>query len=177
MTDYEKQAVDFLSKTNTSISVNFLRHGKHFDDDKQSRDIYNITLKRGEREFSLKFVQSIAKSGFKVYMAKNKHNLNNLSALKDLPLCKTRKEAITAVSQAITLNGVAVDDREAPTAYDVLSCLQKYDCGSFENFCSECGFDVDSRKAERIYKAVCEEWANVQRLWTDEEISQLQEVQ
>jgi len=63
-----------------------------------------------------------------------------------------------------------------PSEYDVLACLTKYEVGTFENFCSEFGYDEDSRTAERIYKAVCDEWANVQRIWSDKEINALQEI-
>ena len=65
---------------------------------------------------------------------------------------------------------------EEPTLYDVLTCLQKYDCGDFENFCSEFGYDTDSRKAERIYKDVCKEFKAVERLFSDI-IEELQEIQ
>ena len=54
-----------------------------------------------------------------------------------------------------------------PTMYDVLSCLQKYDCGTFENFCDEYGYDTDSRKAERIYKGCVKEYNAVVRLFGD----------
>ena len=52
-----------------------------------------------------------------------------------------------------------------PTAYDVLSCLTKYDVGTFDDFCGEFGYDTDSRKAERTYQAVCREWASVSRVF------------
>jgi hypothetical protein len=56
---------------------------------------------------------------------------------------------------------------EEPIMYDILSCLQKYDVGSFEDFCSEFGYDTDSRTAERVYKAVCKEFEAVDRLFND----------
>lgn len=63
-----------------------------------------------------------------------------------------------------------------PTAYDVLTALTKYDPYSFENFCADYGYDCDSRKAEGIYKAVCKEWENVNKLFTSEQIELLQEI-
>ena len=63
-----------------------------------------------------------------------------------------------------------------PTAYDVLSCLTKYDVGSFEDFCSEFGYDTDSRAAYKTYKAVLKEWKNIERLFTSEQIEMLQEI-
>jgi hypothetical protein len=56
---------------------------------------------------------------------------------------------------------------EEPDLYDVFSCLTKYDPGDFENFCSDFGYDTDSRTAERIYKSVCKEWGAMNRLFPD----------
>lgn len=46
MNDYEKQAQDFLDATGTTIEKKFLKCDKYFDDDKESRNIWEITLKR-----------------------------------------------------------------------------------------------------------------------------------
>lgn len=64
-----------------------------------------------------------------------------------------------------------------PTAYDVLACLEKYEVGTFADFCSEFGYDIDSRKAYKVYKAVMKEWKNVELLFTPEQIELLQEIQ
>ena len=66
---------------------------------------------------------------------------------------------------------------EPPCAYDVCACLQKYDCGSFTDFCYEFGYDTDSRTAERTYKAVCKEYNKVSNFFTLEELEILQEIQ
>lgn len=61
---YQQQANDFLQKTNTKIDIEYLKYDYH-NDDKHKRDIYKVTIKRGSRQFSLNFGQSIAKSGRK----------------------------------------------------------------------------------------------------------------
>lgn len=63
-----------------------------------------------------------------------------------------------------------------PTFYDVLACLTKYDPESFEDFCGNYGYDNDSRKAYKTYKAVVKEWENMQRLFNSEELELLQEI-
>lgn len=131
-TNYETQAAELLKSFGVKFSANFIEYGKHFDDDKQSRDIFNITFRRDRKGFSLRFGQSI--------------------------------------------NDSTGEGTNKPTEYDVLSCIQKYDVGSFEDFCSEFGYDTDSRKAEKTYKAVLKEYDKVSNFFTESEIEQLQEI-
>jgi hypothetical protein len=65
---------------------------------------------------------------------------------------------------------------EEPTMYDVLTCLTKYDPESFEDFCNEFGYSEDSISAHKTYKAVCREYAAVERLFGDV-IEELREIQ
>lgn len=64
-----------------------------------------------------------------------------------------------------------------PTLYDVLACLTKYDPETFEDFCANYGYDEDSRKAEKTYKAVLKEFNNMNRLFTSEELELLTIIQ
>jgi len=121
MTDYEKQAKEFLKRVRGSIEIQFVEYGRHFYDDKESRNIYRFTIKRGGKSYTARFGQSIA---------------------------STEKD-------------------EAPRNYDILACLTKYDPGTFEQFCSEFGYETDSRKAEKTYKAVVKEWVGVERVFGD----------
>lgn len=128
--EYEKQANDFLAKTGAKIEVKFDHFGKHFDNDTEERDIYNVTLSRGKRSYNFKFGQSIN------------------STLKSIK----------------------------PNAYDILSCLQKYDPGLFEDFCSDFGYDEDSRKAEKIYNAVRNEYLNLAKMFNDDELAEMAKI-
>ena len=174
---YEQQAEAFLNATKTAFKCEFLRHGKHFIDDKDTRDIYKITLTRGKRSYTFNFGQSIADSGFYYTMGKQKVNIDRkylLQENKQNLIHHIRREA----NYQFVNNGKSdtIHYPIAPTAYDVLACLTKNDPGTFEDFCSEFGYDEDSRKAEKIYNAVLDEWKNVCALFTDEEIEQLQEI-
>lgn len=64
----------------------------------------------------------------------------------------------------------------SPTAYDVLASIQKSDPGTFEDFCGDFGYDTDSRKGEKIYKAVADEYKNVSRLFTETELAELMNI-
>lgn len=178
-TDYEKQASNFLMHTGTGFKAEFIEHGKHFQNDKDTRDIYKITLKRGSREYSFNFGQSIANSG-KYHLAEHlrnkiiseslrkKYGSNYAFKKNDLKFDHSLREGKDWYKN---------ENYSAPTAYDVLAALTKYDPGTFENFCGDYGYDTDSKSAEKTYKGVKEEFAMVQALWTDAEIEQLHEIQ
>lgn len=69
-----------------------------------------------------------------------------------------------------------VNGSKEPTLYNILSCLVKSDPETFEEFCAEFGYYIDSRNAVRTYKAVCKEFAAVERLFSDV-MDELQEIQ
>lgn len=165
---YEQTAIDFLKATNTEFKAEFVKNGKHFDDDKEDRDIYQITLKRNGRKFSFRFGQSINNSG--EWMVKDGNP-------KFTRTFASKSDALQFHFKIHSKFGVKKNPNfKAPTAYDVLACLTKYDPYTFESFCSDFGYDTDSRKAKKTYKAVVKEWQNVQMLWSNEEIEQLQEI-
>jgi hypothetical protein len=64
-----------------------------------------------------------------------------------------------------------------PTEYDVLACLQKHEYRDFEDFCSSYGYYTDSRKAFATWEACYDEFLEVQRLFTEQQIEKLQEIQ
>lgn len=131
MNTYTKQANDFLKATKTTFKAEFIKNDFHFEGDKRSRDIYKCTFKRGNRQFSIKFGQSIVNSDY---------------------------------------------GNTPPTAYDVLTCLETCEYQDFQDFCDTYGYDSDSRKAEKIYKACVKEFAKVCKLWNDEEMELLKEI-
>lgn len=63
-----------------------------------------------------------------------------------------------------------------PTAYDILACMTKFDPGTFENFCSDFGYDEDSRTAEKIYFAAQKEYAQLAKIFTPEQLEEMQEI-
>ena len=66
------------------------------------------------------------------------------------------------------------------TEYDVLSCMIKYDVGTFENFISDFGYSIDTKEdynnACKTYNAVCREYNALCRLFTPEELEELAEI-
>ena len=72
----------------------------------------------------------------------------------------------------------ATQNNTKPTQYDFLVCLSCYDYGEqgFKEFCDAYGYDIDSRTAEKVYKAVVKQEENLKRLFTEKELNLLNEV-
>jgi hypothetical protein len=170
MKNYELEAKNLAKKLGLELEVKFLKHDLHFQDDKDKRDIYQITLKRNARKYSFKFGQSVNCSG--EYIGHKNLCLNNFGKF-----VFTTEEAKKMGYRIQNFEIKKNPNFAVPAFYDVLTCLQKYDVGTFEDFCNDFGYDIDSRKAEKTYKAVLEEWQAVQSLFNDDELSQLQEIQ
>ena len=73
-----------------------------------------------------------------------------------------------------------------PSAYDVLACIQKYEVDSFEEFCAEFGYNTYdnnymgyNKRSWEIYRAVCDEYEEVQRMFGDalEELREIWQAQ
>lgn len=58
------------------------------------------------------------------------------------------------------------NNRRTPDEYDVLSCLEKYDVGSYKDFCDNFGYD-NGKDTMKIYKAVVKEVKGVERVFGD----------
>lgn len=154
---YNEQAEAFLKKTNTTLDVEYIGHGPFWDDENETRDIYRFTLTRDGRKYSSKFGQSIVNSG---------------TATAEYEFTKEAKRMGEFLPKAKNL----ARKRQKPTAYNILACLTKYEPGTLEDFCSEFGYDVDSRKAEKTYFAVQKEYKGVCLIWNAEEREQLAEI-
>lgn len=58
--DYQQQTNDFATKHGVKLIINSSKYGNHFAEDEQKRFIFNCTLTRNGKRFTLDFGQSIA---------------------------------------------------------------------------------------------------------------------
>jgi hypothetical protein len=154
--DYEKQGNDFLTATNTELKIEYIGKRKHFPDDREERDCYNVTLSRDNRSYSFVFGDSIANTE-KREVAKRPFQPYDYS--------RTMREWKKAKAEY-----------KEPRAYDILSCLTKYDPGTFSDFCSEYGYDNDSIRAKNTYEAVRDEYLNLAKLYNNAEMEKMAEI-
>jgi len=67
---------------------------------------------------------------------------------------------------------------ERPNAYDVLACLDTYADGeSFNDFCSDYGYETDSIKAKKTYNAVMKQIEGLKKVFNKEQLEELNEIQ
>lgn len=152
MNEYIKQATDFLQKTHAKMKIRYvgLAVNKEWKE-KDERCLYEITLTSPRGSMTFDFWDSIQNTKIRT----TPFDEYNVQANKKLAAKKK-----TAV----------------PSVYDVLACLTKCDPGTFEDFCSDYGYDEDSRTAERIYFAVQKEYTQLARLFTPDEMDELAEI-
>lgn len=162
------RAQQFLYNTNTTIRWKLLGYYPFFNDDKEKRLVFQFTIARGTRSYTSTFGQSTFESERQLVRDKT---IN--------PRSVAYKEALEQAARKIetaALHSDPIPYLVYPTAYDLLSCLQQHDPGTFEDFCSEYGYDTDSRKAEKTYNACREQYLGLAALYNNEEMQQLQEI-
>ena len=98
-------------------------------------------------------------------------DFKNLHDTYDVTYTRNRKSKTFRFYNSVnaTMNNTVV------TSYDILSTITKSDPDSFENFCSDYGYDSQLIESQRVYKKVKLEYNKVLLLWSDV-MEQLQEI-
>lgn len=163
MTDYNKQAQDFIDKSGITIIKTFTGFRPHFTGETMKRDTYLITIERkdksnSDRNFSFSFGDSIENAELR---RKDKRFCNMYGSLKQRYL--ERYKEIKAW----------------PTDYDILACIssESYQYDTLQDFCDNMGYDTDSRKALDIYLTCQEHATNINRFFSSDELEQLRDIQ
>lgn len=166
MTDYEKQANDFLTKAKATIKIELAKQQQAplwAKDGDNYGLMYNITIERENKNpYKFNFWDSI-------------HNKEAIELLDNKKAPMIKKNGQKVYEFDFIPYGIAKRDYKkrieagefTPTAYDILACLTKYNPGSFEDFCSAYGYNEDSRLAEKTFLAVIKEWNETERMFSD----------
>ncbi len=145
MNQYDKQANDWAEKYGVRFSATFAGHGKFFPDDDSTRDRYSVILFRESLHMQIDFKQSLVDSGYREHFSRGPY-------WEGPGGIKARKQT-----------------KKAPTLYDVLACITKYDPGTFKDFCDNYGYSDDSIQALQTYQAVSREYRDFAGLCQNDE--------
>ena len=158
---YEDQAKAFAENYNLTMTTVYKGHYPRWSEAAVSQ--WFITLSRpGRKPWRFDFTQSINKSW--------EYRKDGTSKIhKGLPRdFGTRYQLLDPQLTEIEFKDYKIYKAKIPpTLYDVLSCITKYDPGTFNEFCSEFGYNNDSMKDYAIYQEVCKEWESVYKLFSD----------
>lgn len=170
MSEYQQQALDFLEKCNATMEIEFIGAETNMnwnEDTKRNKYRFTITTPRGKMsgdfwdsirhtEITLMTVDEfIKKHGYKFpsYYSQTSYR-NKLKELK---------------AKAI------------PTPYDILACLEKYEVGTMNDFFHEFGYEVHSADDMftfmNTYNACVKEYRDLCRIFTEEQMEMLREIQ
>jgi hypothetical protein len=94
------------------------------------------------------------------------------SVISQLPMCLNTKISKLKSEFTDEVNPVIIE----PSMYDVLTCLTKYEVGSFEDFCDEFGY-TNERQHGKIYDAVWAEYEAMEEMFSEDELEVLQCIQ
>ena len=169
MNEYLKQAMIFLEKANAKCNIEFggISRNENWKE-KEKRNWYDVTIVTPKGEMKFVFWDSIHNTEMsmitlKEYTEKKLKKLSSNMSYSEMTRAKRQLEKLK--------------ENAKPNEYDVLSCLQKYDVGTFEDFCSEFGYNEDSRTAKRIYFAVQRDYKNLLRIFNEDQMEELREIQ
>lgn len=169
MNEYLEQAKNFLNKANAKCEIVYGGISRNETwKETAKRNWYDVTIATPRGKMSYVFWDSIHNTEISQMTLEEYVEKKLKRIYSDFPYNERKK----AERELKRLKAEAV-----PNEYDVLACLEKYDVGTFEDFCSEFGYDEDSRTAERIYIAVIKEYKDLTRIFTEEQMEELSEIQ
>lgn len=167
---YQEQANTFAAKYGLTMEAQYIGHFDRFGNGLIPA-VYDITLVRPNRKpMNFRFSTSLNDSYY--YMEAGSSNTN-----KGLPRKIDAGKWCANGCCLQTGNYTIYQNKTAtPSLYDILACLTKYDPETFEDFCGECGYNTDSRRAYDEFLAVDNEWHGVKQLFSDclDELSEIQ---
>lgn len=167
--EYEKQAEEFLRKANATMEFHFAGYvvPPLWGEKEKPHASYRVTITTPRGSYTLDFYDSLAHTEI-LQMTKEGYAKKKFGRRFDgcaySEQCTVQRELKQKKAKA------------KPTCYDVLACLTHYDPGSFQNFCDEFGYSNDSIRALKTYLAVQDEWENLRRIFTPEQLEELEEI-
>lgn len=173
MNEYDKQAQDFLDKAGIKFSTTLIGSDcpKFCEDAKKGNamndvDTYPRRTHIHGKHYRCTFVRGLKTLAIDFWNSYADEEQNCCTRGRVYPKFKEDWDMIARHKGK---------QRAEVTPYDVLTCIQKYDPGTFEDFCSDCGYDTDIT-AERVYHAVVKEYRKNRAFFTPAELEALQEI-
>lgn len=171
MNTYTDQANDFLNFTGAKIEIKLADKQtcpKHWNKCEEFVFSTKPTV-RIPHNHGLEYTVTLSREGRKPY------TFSFWSSINDSYKREVQRIQSFGGGRAVACPSTAIK----PTAYDILACLSgsiDAHCQDFEDWANDLGYDPDSRKAEKVYNAVCAESRALSRMFSDSELDVLREI-
>lgn len=173
MTEYERQAKDFLASCNTIMEINFVCTETGLDWDKgvkHDKYHYIITTPKGTMSgdfWDSAFNTELRNMTLEQYFRKKYNRSAKDSTYSEQNKAKRELDFLKANAK--------------PTEYSILACLEKYPVdGSIDDFMHEYGYEIRSTRdftnLLNTYNAVIQEYNDLCRIFTSEQMERLREI-
>lgn len=173
MSEYQQQALDFLEKCNATMEIEFIgvETNMNWNEDTK-RNKYRFTITTPKGKMSGDFWDSIRNTEITLMTPEQycrKYYRQYHEGLMRHEQARIRKALQEEKAKAV------------PTAYSILACLQKYEVGTMNDFFHEFGYEVHSADDMftfmNTYNAVVKEYCDLCRIFTEEQMEMLREMQ
>ena len=172
MTDYQQKTLDFLNSCNATIEIEFIGVEANQNwNDKKRRAKYHFTITTPRGEMSGDFWDSVTNTEIKL-MDLNQYSIKHYRRKEEWLFMAERNKFTRELKEA--------KEKAMPTPYDILSCLEKYEVGTMNDFFDEFGYEVHSAddmfRFMNTYNAVVKEYHDLCRIFTAEQMEMLREI-
>jgi len=180
--EYSEQGAMFLSETKTTLEVieAVPQTPPLWNTKGEKHGIkYSVTLKNARGSYTFDFWGSIHEAEV-VTLAEKVKVYGNTSNPEFFKLSDFFKEKTGRILPAVwmSLHNLTEKTRALiiPNPYTILACLTPMSADTFEDFCSDYGYDEDSRLAEKTYNALLTQDRAMRKLFTTDELEALNEI-
>lgn len=169
MTEYQAQAKSFLANCKATMEINFV-----------GREIPSHWLGETKPHNKYQFTITTPKGKYTSYFLDSLYNTEVSEMTADDFACKrykARYDVLRGYERTNVLRELRkLKENAIPTEYDILAAVEKYSYDSFSDFCSEFGYSTDSISARETFLACGEEYAGLRRIFTEEQMEMLREI-
>lgn len=166
--EYIKKAEQLMKTLNVTYTIEYDGIGINPNwNDKDKRTMYSVHLENSRGSMDFTFWSSMLEAELRKMSMDDYCRIYMRSRYQNLSYAEKSK-ANRAYQKKLKKYKVDI--------YDVVTALQKYEVGSFSDFCDKYGYDEDSRRAERIYLDCTDKYYKLKKMFTEEEMETLREV-
>lgn len=179
--DYNKQALQFLADTNTTLEIVKAERQTAplwVKGDQKHGIQYKCTLKNANHTYTFDFWDSIKDA--EIINAINNLKPSYIAGSENFQAERLLKKENIKFNPQVRMRQEAKNEliaRYMPTEYDILACLSPLYENDFQDFCDAFGYDSDSMTGLKTFEAVKEQDRNLRILWDRAELEALAEIQ